>query len=96
MFSARVATLSPPCVFRHRVLTGSFPREALGLGPALSLVEDTSFVSSVPERKKNMFFFLLPNEFIEVFLFVLGLSWQLILTGQQIGRQLNFKLGIFS
>lgn len=95
MLSAGVATLSPPYVFRHRVLTASFPREVLGLDPALSLVEATSFVSSVPERKK-IFFFLMPNEFIEVFLFVLGLSWQLILTGQQIGRQLNFKLGIFS
>lgn len=50
---------------------------------ALCLTELIYFASSVPERKRYVF--LLLNGFIQVFLFVLELSWQLILAREAIG-----------
>lgn len=83
-FQLRIATSSPLCAFDYGIPNQSFPYTASPfLYGSLCLTELVYFASSVPERKRYVF--LLLNGFIQVFLFVLELSWQLSLTGELIG-----------
>lgn len=73
----------PLCLWQWRPQSSHPLTGFLSLYGSLSLTELIYFVSSVPERERDVF--LLLNGLVQVFLFVLELSWQLILTGEAIG-----------